>query len=298
MNDYFQNLEFEKLIDVYLGTIMLEWMSIDESKSLAYKEIQERAINYRKYNNVDELVEYLNQLECKLQNLYSNYKSYRSISFVDRYHLENETRKFIYNAKKKFHPYINLLTEFNTTINKLEDIGSKDPDNIRYSAKFPGSNFIQSYFNINLKDYFFTKTNIWSYKLSATLGFDYLLEIIKGCVKTDICLLPIESSEWNTLEMELIFNFLIMYNTKKSKKSILWIVFYEDDECLTYSNFIIEDIQKFTHMVSTKSGFIFDLITYTVITKNENNEWDFDALLGELDGYDFLSNVRVKYIGL
>ena len=296
MNETIQIMDLSKVIEIYLGEIILEGMNINQSKEFAFKEIQERTLAYRKKNNIKGLVEQLYHLASKLQIIYDNYKKNMSISFVNRDFLFSEIILFIDYGKQMYHPVLDLLTEYNSVIGDLTCKWLEDPEHVRYSSKFRErrDNFqSQEYFNNNhLTDFIFTKTNKWCYYLSGFLGFDFLKDTIVECVKSDVCLLPIDSSDGSAFDLELIFAFIILYNALKSKNSTLWFVFYENKEWLTYSDLIIEDIRKFAYMISIKSGFTFDLIPYTIITKNESDKWDYNVLLRELDDY------TNKYISL
>lgn len=289
-----QKLDIDSVIKIYLGESVIDGMSIDESKSLAYLEIQKRTLEYRKINNIDSLVSEVNNVASQIQNINNTYQNRFALTFINSYFMSNEINQIKEYSVKKYYPNPNLLDEYYSKLCNIVEIWSTDPERIRYSSKFNDrrSDFqSQEYIKDVIEPRFlYSKTTQWSYDYSALFGFGYLSGIINQCVKSDICILPISSADGSFQEIALIFNFMLNYNVKKNNSAKLWFVFFEHLECKEYTEIIIKDIRNLAYKVYKNSGFTFDLIPITIITQEENGNWNFDYLLNELD---FFANKRI-----
>ena len=283
-----KHLDLDSVIKIYLGESGMDGTDIKQSKETASKEIQRRTLEYRNTNNVDSLVSEINSLILKLKSIDSAFENRLSISIVNSHFLSDEFHNCeIYSIQKNY-PGLNLLNEYYFLRNKLIDIWANDPEYIRHSSKF-----LDRRCGINSQEYFtpfdcggiFTKTTKWSYNISAILGFDYMPGIVNNCIKSNVCLFPINAEDRSEYELSLIFHFMIQFSVKECKNATLWFVIYEGVESVGITETIINNIRTFIYKLCKKSGFTFDSIPYTTIINNKDGGWSYDNLISNLDDY-------------
>lgn len=257
-----------------------------------HNEIQKRAVEYRRNNNINTL---LLSLENLLQKVPEK-DNILSISIIDNaYGVEaiEFAKQMSQFSLQTYQPdYYNILKEVNSLTNRLCDIWENDPEHIRHSSKFFDRRTLsqsQEYYDssylptINL----ITKNNKWVYKFTATLCDDYIKGIISQCIYSNIVLLPVGYIEW-LYNRQTVFNFFILFNAMKGKHVVLWLLFMEEEDKLnnnSNSKIILEDIRCFSDRLFKKVGFYFDLIPYSIVVKDKGGNYDIVNLLSRLDSF-------------
>ncbi|MBV5313635.1 MAG: hypothetical protein JZU47_10090 [Prolixibacteraceae bacterium] len=282
-----EKLEFNQIIQIYLGEIRYNGMEIIQSKELAYLEIQKRIIEYRKENNVEYIVEKLNLIINELKNIELLVAKLLKIKIVNTWMLRGQFFDLMDYSNDRYHPAKDLLNEYNCIVMKLLSIWENDPEHIRYSSKFnerrtPISS--QEYFEPIFFDFIRTPSAKFIHESTAILGFDYLTGIIEHCIDSDICIVPIDAD--SDYEFVHIINFVVLFNIRKCPESILWFVFFQKPETTNEAiDSYLNKLRTFFNKLTRFSGFTFDVSASTVLKMNELMEWNYDELLFDLDLY-------------
>jgi hypothetical protein len=289
-----EKLQLNQIIQISLGEIGYNGMEISLSKELAYLEIQKRTIEYREENNVAFLVENLNLMIRELKSLDILFPTCLKIKIVNTSMLYSQFYDLMNYSIDRFHPNKNLLVEYNSLVTKLLDIWENDPEHIRHSSKFNErrpSISSQEYFSPIFFDYITTASAKFTFESTANLGFDYLRGIINHCIDSDICVIPVRIKDG--YDLVHILNFVVLFNVQKCPNSLIWFVFFQEPETTNESiDIYINDMRAFFYKLTRFSGFTFDLMTYSILKKNEIKEWDYDELLSDLDSYAKQHQIR------
>lgn len=281
-----KKLSLNDIIEIYLGNSLFQGMEINASKELALQEIKRRTIEYRNINKIPELVSKLNVSLSQSSIIGKT----NAVTFVDNLYYVHEivqiAKKLEAFCLNYFRPNLSLLSESYDIINKLDEIWEYDPEHIRHSSKFNDRRALsqsQEYYDYpNLGNFLFTRTKIWRYEISATLGNDYMRNIIDKAIKTDITFLPI-SSKRGYYNRALILKFILNFYALKSRNSYLWILFVSADQDLI--DVVKEDIMLFLRKLPNKPFFFCDLLPYTIIKQTDSGDLDVSVLLKDLDEF-------------
>ena len=285
-----KHLSLDDIIEIYLGNSNFQGMEINESKEFAYQEIEKRTIEYRNANKIPEL---LSKLRVSLSQLPVIEKP-NSITFIDNTYkqdISELSRQLETFCLKYFRPdLLDILSVITDITNKLDGIWEYDPEHLRYSSKFNDRRPIlqsQEYYRIPaIEKILFTKSKLWRYQISATLGFDYILSIIQKSKESDIIFLPISFIDWD-YNRKLVYNFIITFNALSSLNSFLWILFVTENQNQNQNRIdeIMDDIRIFSSKLTAKSTFHFNLIPYTIIERTQSGEFDFRVLMKDLEEF-------------
>ena len=256
-----KRLEFNELLGYYNGFNLdtgesLVWhnCTLEQSKTLAYIEIVDRASKYRNEHETEHKAEALIQLYDKFKSIL---RLPSDIFIVDTVFTYKASDFCFAVSKQSTMLYNQKIPEINAQIiekmAELELIWSNDPDNLRYQSKFWGSTVPNQYFKENfvIHNWISTEKQDFRINFSSCLNGENVNLTARNASKYDVIIYPVFNSYDGFYHLKAFIFHLLAANRKNLKLIICWVYDKSDDLELNERN-RIEGEKKIREIMNHK----------------------------------------------
>ena len=268
-----QNLSLNDLIQYYNGfdftsgnTKIFGNYSYDDSKSMAYNEIQYRAIQYRIQNQVPEKTNRIKELARQLDfpTKIGKVLFFDTTTGYEVRELANNIAQHSFAVTKQ--ELIVFKNELSSVKAELNAIWVNDPDNLRYQSKYNSQGVCDYFPQTNIQEYaLFTKNHTFIIERSPELHREKLMYMYCNFFESDIIIFPLYYIEEQKIEilLELLNN-----NDIYSK---IWIIINESMNHETVLQRVLQTRIKPEQIHSFNIGKIVDLVGLSQLLEKIDN---------------------------